>query len=154
MALKLEPISAERFAPFGHIVEQATAFGRIDYVASVENGRSHARANLATVRLQPTPLPVMIPRLEKHAYSTQAFIPLDVARYCAIVAPDRDGAPDMTQAIAFVVPSGSGISYRLGTWHTGMMVLDRPGSLAILTHEDGSADDCTFYSVEPFEVDL
>jgi ureidoglycolate lyase len=154
MLLKLEPISAERFAPFGHLIEQAGSFGRIDYVASIDNGRSHARANLATVRLQPTPLPVTIPRLEKHAYSTQAFIPLDVQRFCSIVAPDKDGAPDMSAAIAFVVPSGTGISYRLGTWHTGMMVLDQPGSLAILTHEDGSSDDCTFYPVEPFQVTL
>ena len=152
MLLKLEPISAEAFAPFGDLIAAGDAFVRTNSVARVDNRRPYARANLATVRLDATPLPATISRLEKHAFSTQAFIPLDVGRYVVIVAPDLGGTPDRAAAIGFTVPQGIGISYHAGTWHAGMMVLDRPGALAMLVHEDGSADDCTFAPVEPFQI--
>ena len=151
--LRLIPISPDLFAPFGEVIDAGITLGRSDYVASVGNRRSQARANLATVRLAPTPLPATITQMEQHAYSTQAFVPLDVERYVVIVAPDLDGKPDATAAIGFFVPAGIGISYRAGVWHTGMMVLDRTATFAILVHEDGTADDCTFCAVEPFQID-
>jgi len=152
MQITLEPITEERFAPFGELIAVGAAFGRTDFVARIENARPHARANLATIKLEPTPLPATITRMEKHAYSSQAFIPLDVARYVVIVAPDRAGAPDEAELIGFVVPSGVGVSYRAGTWHTGLMIIDRPGAFAMLVHEDGTVDDCTIVPVQSFSV--
>jgi ureidoglycolate lyase len=91
--------------------------------------------------------------MERHAHSSQAFVPLDVAAYVVIVVPDIDDAPDAANAIGFIVPSGTGISYRAGVWHTGMMVLDQPAALVILVHEDGTSEDCHFRAVEPFRID-
>ncbi len=148
----LEPLTLERFAPYGEVIAASPVVGRTDFTAAVETSRPHARANLATVRLAATALPVTVERMEKHAFSSQAFLPLDVARYVVIVAPDANGAPDASAAIGFVVTAGTGISYRSGVWHCGMMAIDRAGTFAILVHEDGSSDDCTFAAVEPFEV--
>jgi ureidoglycolate hydrolase len=148
----LRSITPDAFAPYGEVIVTGDAFGRVDFVACVENGRAHARANLATVRLEPTPLPATVDQMERHPRSSQAFVPLDVAAYVVVVAPDVNDAPDAANAIGFVVPMGTGLSYRTGVWHTGMMVLDRPGALMILVHEDGTSDDCHFRAVDPFRI--
>jgi ureidoglycolate lyase len=80
--------------------------------------------------------------MERHRYSTQTFLPLDVERYVVVVAPhSADGTPDMRQARVFVVPSDTGISYGADTWHHPMIVLDRPGCFAVLLWRDGTSND-------------
>ena len=68
--------------------------------------------------------------LERHRFSPQTFIPLEVSRYLVTVAPsDASGRPILSEVRAFIVGSGRGIVYRRGTWHSGMTVLDRPGAV-------------------------
>ncbi len=154
MRLTLTPIDAAEFAPFGSVIEAGPAFARSDHVAEIANGRPRARANLATIRLKPTPLPTTIVQMERHPFSTQAFMPLDLSRYVVVVAPDSGGAPDMANARGFVVMMGTGISYANAVWHANMMVIDRAGSMAILVHEDGTSDDCTFVTIPAVTIDL
>ncbi|MDR3493789.1 MAG: ureidoglycolate lyase [Ancalomicrobiaceae bacterium] len=146
------PIDAAAFAPFGQIVDCPDGQGRVNFAATVENRRPAARTNLACVRPPVTDLPVTVDRMERHPFSTQAFLPLDVSRYLVIVAPTKDGGPDAAGIIAFTVPAGIGISYLPDVWHCGMLLLDRPGTLAMLVHEDGSPDDCIYHPVPPFVV--
>src|SRR3954452_10287092 len=75
---------------------------------------------------QPACLPLTISILERHSFSPQTFIPLEVSRYLVTVAPsDSSGRPILAETRAFVVGSGRGVVYRRGTWHAGMTVLDR-----------------------------
>ncbi|MDR3376546.1 MAG: ureidoglycolate lyase [Ancalomicrobiaceae bacterium] len=146
------PIDAAAFAPFGEVVDCPEGAGRLNFVATVDNRRADARTNLACVRPPVTGLPVVIDKFEKHPFSTQAFLPLNVSRYLVIVAPTVDGRPDPTEIKAFIAPAGIGISYLPGVWHCGMMLLDRPGTLAMLVHEDGGSGDCVYAPVAPFAV--
>ncbi|MBV8167875.1 MAG: ureidoglycolate lyase [Alphaproteobacteria bacterium] len=71
-----------------------------------------------------------------------------MSRYLVIVAPPaRDGGPDAGAARAFVATAGQGITYRAGTWHHGMTVLDRGAEFAVVMWRDGTAADEEFVTL-------
>ncbi len=92
--------------------------------------------------------------LERHPYSSQTFIPIRVARYLVIVAPDKpDGSPDLDEVRCFLANGRQGITYRRGLWHHDMTVLDESAEMAILMWCDGSSDDEELLDVDAqFEV--
>src|SRR3546814_17931098 len=92
--------------------------------------------------------------MERHAFSTQAFLPVDVARYLVMVAPDgADGGPDLAGARLFLVDGRTGINYRAGVWHPPMTVLDRDAVFATVMFNDGSDRDEDWPAL-PVEVEL
>ncbi|RZK83572.1 MAG: ureidoglycolate hydrolase, partial [Methylobacterium sp.] len=125
-----------------------------DRAALIENGRPAVPVNLALIRSEPWSDRVPVTRLERHPQSSQAFLPLAVAAYVVVVAPDRNGRPDEAQMRAFRVPGHIGLNYRTGAWHAHMMTLDAPGTFAMLVHEDGSADDCHVVAITPVALTL
>ncbi|MDO9426410.1 MAG: ureidoglycolate lyase [Methylobacterium sp.] len=152
--LPIRPIDAAAFAPFGTLLEAPDVAPRQDRAAFIENGRPAVAANLALIRSEPWSGPVPVARLERHPHSSQAFLPLAVAAYVVVVAPDRDGRPDEAALRAFRVPGHIGLNYRAGAWHAHMMTLDAPGIFAMLVHEDGSADDCHVVAIAPVALTL
>jgi ureidoglycolate lyase len=149
MKLATEPLTSAAFAPFGTVVQAPREPARTSFPAALTNLRADARATLSTSRSLPGTLPLTTRVMERHRYSTQTFLPLDVERYVVVVAPQSAaGAPDMRQARAFVVPGDTGISYAADTWHHPMIVLDRPGCFAVLLWRDGSADDMETVSLD------
>jgi ureidoglycolate lyase len=151
MIVTAQPISAAAFAPFGTVIDPAIAVPRLNYAVPVENRRETARANLCIVRPPIVQLPVTIETMERHAFSTQSFFPLDTLRYLVVVTQGED-APDTARLMAFIVPGTHGISYARGIWHIGMAVLDAPCGMAMLVHEDGGARDTDYIAVPPFTI--
>ena len=145
IVVNVKPISAEAFAEYGDLLEKPRSGSRQDFAALVENRRSNARVNLALVRCEPFAAGTLIGTLERHAFSTQFFAPLDVDEYLVVVARD-DGReqPDLATISAFRVGAHQAISYHSGTWHAGMTTLGGPGTFAMMVHEDGSGADCEF----------
>jgi ureidoglycolate lyase len=145
IVVRVKPISAEAFADYGDLLEKPTTGTRQDFAAAIENRRSGARANLALVRCEPFAAGTLIGTLERHAFSTQFFAPLDVDAYLLVVAKDTGREqPNLATISAFRVGAHQAISYHSGTWHAGMATLGRPGTFAVLIHEDGSEADCEF----------
>ena len=145
--ITIEPVDADRFAPFGSLLEAPLPGPRQDHAARLENTRPDAAANLALIRSEPFRSAMPLRRLERHPHSTQAFLPLSIAGYVVVVAPDAGGRPDEAAMRAFRVPGTTGIVYRRAAWHAHMMTLDAPGIFAMLVHEDGSAQDCVFAEI-------
>lgn len=150
--LRTEPLTAEAFAPFGQVLQtpgstdrnanQGTAV-RLDRVAGLASTRGGCPPNLAMIRALPQPLPLKLRLMERHPCSSQAFIPLQCARYLVIVAPTAaGGGPEWSGLRAFVATGGQGINYAVGTWHHPFTALDAPADLAMLAWEDGTARDC------------
>jgi ureidoglycolate lyase len=80
--------------------------------------------------------------LERHAYSTQLFVPRTPdARYQVVVALGAD-RPDLSTLAAFEIRGGLGITYRPGVWHHPMIARDTPTDFLCLVWEDGTARDC------------
>lgn len=128
----LEPIDRDSFAPFGDLIDVDSSGIRTDRIGGIDNRRADARFHLSTIRIAPAALPLDIVELERHAFTSQSFLPLEVSRYLVCVAAnDPDGWPDMRTLRAFTVPKKVGITYRAGTWHHPMIALDTPASFAI-----------------------
>lgn len=141
--LTLDPISAEAFAPFGDLLPPLEpGHARFDLIEQLRNDRASARARLGVTAVRPTALPLQAVEMERHAHSSQAFVPMDCAAYLVMVAPHgADGLPDMAGLRAFRVPGDTGINYRADTWHHPITALERDARFAVLTFVDGSAGD-------------
>ena len=144
--LKIEPIDAEAFAPFGQLLPPAPpGEGRQELIEELQNDRASARPRLSIATTEPKTLPVTAVQMERHVHSSQAFTPLDCASYLVMVAPHGDGGmPDFEKIRAFRVPGDTGINYKADTWHHPLSPLERTGRFAILTFVDGTAADEQF----------
>jgi ureidoglycolate lyase len=103
---------------------------------------------------QPSPfLPLRIEALERHAFSSQTFVPIDIGRWLVVVAPSDDqGRPDVARAHAFLPSPRQGVSYRPNVWHSGLHVFDRVAHLTVFMWLDGTAADEEIVPVAPFTV--
>ena len=91
--------------------------------------------------------------LERHQFSSQTFVPLDVERWLIVVAPHAvAGGPDASGMKAFIATGKQGVTYRPDTWHHGLTVLDRPGRFAVFMWRDGGKGDEEFVPVPPFTI--
>lgn len=148
----VEPLTADAFAPFGQVVSaghgQGTAANqgtavRFNWAAQLQNLRAGAQPNLAVFRSVARTLPLELKLLERHRYTSQAFLPLIVGRMLVCVAPNLpDGTPNLQQLRAFVGQPGQGVNYAAGVWHHPIVALDQDAELAMLAWEDGTAQDC------------
>src|SRR6201986_2751959 len=141
--LKIEPIDAEAFAPFGQLLPPAPpGAGRQELIEELQNDRASGRPRLSIATTEPKALPLTAVQMERHVHSSQAFAPLDCASYLVMVAPHGDGGkPDLEKARAFRVPGNTGVNYKADTWHHPLTPLERIGRFAVLTFVDGTAGD-------------
>ena len=144
-----ETLSAAEFAPFGIVLDTPLGFERVYFDSALANNRAHARPSLSLWRLEPLLSDILtVNILERHEFSSQTFLPLDVERYLIIVAPPGN-QPDPTRLRAFVARGDQGITYRSGVWHHGMTALNSPAAFAVFMWRDGTAEDEQFFRVEP-----
>lgn len=131
ISLKPLPLTCERFAPFGDVIEasrsQAAAmnearFDRFDDLCSVDVG-SDGRVSVSVARCRAaTALPLRIDKLERHPLGSQAFVPLQACETVIVVAPPGESV-DMSDLRAFVTQPRQGFNYHLGTWHMPLIAL-------------------------------
>lgn len=143
--LKPAPLTAERFAPYGEVIERLPAarqamnearFERFADLARVDAGAG-GRVQLSIARARTkTPLPFRFDLLERHPRGSQAFVPLDGREFVVVVGPAGESL-DSDALEAFVSNGRQGVNYRRGTWHLPMiglyegqefLVVDRFGS--------------------------
>jgi ureidoglycolate lyase len=152
-----EPLRADRFAPFGDVLEAPSAPGRHFFGDGLANRRPGAKPSLAVAHVPPlAALPLVATRMERHEFSSQSFLALDVARWLVIVAPKAaDGGPDVARVRVFLAGAGQGVTYHADTWHHPLTVLDRAARFAVLIWLEKSTTDEEFVTLaEPFTVDV
>jgi ureidoglycolate lyase len=150
--LRIEPLDAVAYAPFGTVVEARAHGGspanqgtarRFDHLGPVESHRAHAPWNLCTFRCAPRDLTRFeVKLLEKHPRSTQLFVPLNARRFLVVVARGTEAAPDPTTLRAVLATGRQGITYHPGVWHHPLLAMDHETDFACLVSEDGGAEDC------------
>jgi ureidoglycolate lyase len=155
--IRVEPMTAEGFAPFGDLLPvREIGQPRFELIEELQNLRAGARPRLSLQALAPAKqLPLTAVEMERHVFSSQAFVPYDCQSYLVIVAPHgSDDLPDMSGVKAFRVPGNVGINYRADTWHHPLTALDGPARFAILTFVDGTANDEQFVPLpEPIIIE-
>jgi len=149
-----QPLTRDAFAPFGDVIDVPNEPGRLYYEEALGNLRPTARPSLS-VSLKPETRdrPLRAELLERHQFSSQTFMPLDVGRWLIVVAPHAtQGGPDSARVRAFIAEGRQGVTYKTDTWHHGLTVLDRPGRFAVFMWRDGSKGDEEFVPVTPFTI--
>ncbi|MFH5772724.1 ureidoglycolate lyase [Paracoccus sp. NGMCC 1.201697] len=138
--IKLTPISAEAFAPYGELLTPRAAPSRMINAGRCE--RHHALAQvqrgggeaiISIFRSEAVSLPYACTLLERHPLGSQAFMPLGAEPWMSIVAPDEGGKPGAP--LAFLVPAGMGVNLRAGVWHGVLTPLDHAADFLVVDRE-------------------
>ena len=142
------------FAPYGEVLDVPEQPGRLYYERTLASHRAHAWPSLSLSCKDPHPGgPLRVRQMERHAFSSQSFVPLGPVRWLVLVAPHAAaGGPDMTRAAAFIAAPGQGVTYGADVWHHPLTVLDAPGRFAVMMWRDGTEGDEEFVDVTPFNL--
>lgn len=144
-------ISAERFAPYGDVIDRPAEAGTRAFYSRWLGGEGLAPV-FHVNNVPMSTVPAVVERLERHPHAAQCFVPLDVSRYLVTVAPSLpDGAPDLERVESFLVPGTLGVVYAPDVWHAGMSVVDRAGAFAVLMWR-GANDDDVFTHISPLQL--
>ena len=150
-----KPLTSERFAPFGDVIESvvdrtaamnAERFERFDDLCRLDmsdDGRvavSIARCRVATA------LPYRLDMVERHSLGSQAFVPLGPSRMIVVVAPPEESV-EASDLCAFVTNGRQGINYHRGTWHMPLIAFETGQEFLII---DRAADqpNCDMHSLD------
>jgi ureidoglycolate lyase len=80
--IKLEPITAEAFAPFGQLLPAPeVGMPRLELIEELQNLRNTAKPRLSHTAINPKTLPLRAVEMERHVSSSQVFIPYDCNNY-------------------------------------------------------------------------
>ena len=152
--LAAELITAEKFAPYGELLENKTASRRQDFFVQFATGNA---PRLWVNRLAKADAnPVVLDQMESHPYSAQTFVPMQGGRCLVAVAlSDSEGQPDMASLRAFLTNGGQGVTYRPNVWHYEFSSLDGPNEVVVVMGYTGRNDDTVIVTFnEPVEVPL
>ena len=139
--IRAEPLTAEALSPWGQVLtSNGDPAQRDEYTASTDNLRDHAKLNVTFMRVADrAPL---VKAIERHPHSMQLFVPMNGARYLAVVCPTL---PD----------GGQAVNYDAGVWHGPLCVLEKPGDFTMIRHDDGGPEDTELVMLdETIEVEL
>ncbi len=163
-SLKALPLTAERFAPFGDVLE-ATAprkqvmnngrFERYRDLAQVDMGdNAGGRPSISIARSRTaTALPYRLDMLERHPNGSQAFMPLGNFPFIVVVAPAGESV-DAEEIAAFVTNGKQGVNYHKGVWHMPMIAMQSGQEFLIVDRAEESAMSDEHYLGDPILVEL
>jgi ureidoglycolate lyase len=138
MILRIEPLTAAAFAPFGDVLEATGTPDKIINQGLCDRFHDRARldfgprgrAGISIFDAQPRSLPYTLELVERHPEGSQAFIPMTAHPFLVIVASDTDGQP--TAVRAFGTEPGQGINILRNTWHGVLTPLANPGLFTVI----------------------
>lgn len=135
--LIVEPLTQAAFAPFGEVIEPASAQVvhsindgtalRFDALARVDVVGAGAHPVISLFRAQPRGLPFIVSTLERHPLGSQAFMPLGTAPYLVVVAANAETPPR-----AFLAQASQGVNFLRGTWHHPLLALERESEFLVI----------------------
>ena len=153
--LRPQPLTRERFLPFGDVIEsQATRraamnaerFERFDDLCGVDPGADgRVRVSIARCRIA-TELPYRFDVVERHPLGSQAFVPLVPTRFVVVVAPPGE-AVEPEDLRAFVTNGRQGVNYRPGTWHMPLIAFET-GQEFLVIDRGGDAPNCDEHTLD------
>lgn len=136
--LKIEPLTAEAFAPFGDLIDvlgppdrliNAGLCGRHHDLARLDFD-AEGRAGISLFAAQARALPLVLDLLERHPLGSQAFLPLDGVPFLVCVAEDAGGVP--VRLRAFLTVPGQGVNILRNCWHGVLAPIGAPGRYAVV----------------------
>lgn len=132
--IRLEPLTAAAFAPFGDVLDATGDFRLINAGlcrrhhdrAQLDFG-PEGRAGLSIFKAEPRTLPYSFDLIERHPDGSQAFLPMTADPFLIIVSEGPEATPR-----AFLTNGAQGINLHRGTWHGVLTPLHAPGLFAVV----------------------
>jgi ureidoglycolate lyase len=130
IVLRPRPLTRAAFAAFGQVIDTDGVTGlpinagradRFSDLAAIDVADGEGRPAISVFRSRPTPLPAAIRLVERHPWSSQAFMPLDRQPFLIVVATGEN--PSAGGLRAFVTRPGQGVSYARRVWHHPLLVI-------------------------------
>jgi len=135
--IRLQPLVAEAFAPFGNVISAAGLPDKLINQGLCERFHDRAtmdfadgRAGISLFKGVPRTLPLKLEMVERHPDGSQAFLPMSQHPFVVVVAPDEGGKPG--RPLAFLTQVGQGVNYNRGTWHGVLTPLHEPALFAVI----------------------
>ncbi|HNP64870.1 MAG TPA: ureidoglycolate lyase [Woeseiaceae bacterium] len=155
ITLKAAPLTSERFAPYGEVIESSRSnadamnearFERFDNLCNVDLVKdSKVAVSIARCRT-PTSLPLRLDMVERHPLGSQAFVPLSPCKMVVVVAPPGESV-DAGDLRAFVSNGRQGINYRRGTWHMPLIAFEA-GQEYLIIDRGGAGPNCDIHTLD------
>jgi len=154
ISLRPEPLTSERFAPYGDVIEASldksnamneARFQRFDDLCDVNVGDGDVAISVARCRA-PTTLPLRVDMVERHPLGSQAFVPLTPCLMVLLVAPPGESV-EASQLRAFVTNGRQGINYHRGTWHMPLIAFDA-GQEFLIVDRGGEEANCEQHTLD------
>ncbi len=155
ITLKAVPLTRERFAPYGEVIESSRSnsdamnearFERFDNLCNVDLQKdSKVAVSIARCRT-PTSLPLRLDMVERHPLGSQAFVPLSPCKMVVVVAPPGESV-DAGDLRAFVSNGRQGINYRRGTWHMPLIAFEA-GQEYLIIDRGGVEPNCDIHTLD------
>ncbi len=139
-SLTPEPLNAEAFAPFGQVLDlrEASSFAinqglttRFNDLAQVSFSGESPRTLINVFRSTPISLPHRVQLMERHPLGSQAFYPLNGARFLVLVAPEGDSVR-AEELRLFITDGEQGINFNPNTWHHYQLALDKVSDFLVV----------------------
>jgi len=155
ITLKPEPLTRERFAPYGDVIETSRGtsdgmnearFERFDDLCKIDlinDGR--IAVSIARCRT-PTSLPLRLDMVERHPLGSQAFVPLSPCKMVIVVAAPEE-AVDASEFRAFETNGRQGINYHRGTWHMPLISFEA-GQEYLIIDRAGDEPNCDMHTLD------
>ncbi len=149
--LRILPVSAEAFAPYGWVAEAEVQPGRsgrlindgsslrVDGVGELDLTADGGTPCMAVFRAQPRDPHGPWLELERHRLGTQTFVPMGGASYVMLVALGAT-APEPVTLAAFIANGQQAVTLRAGTWHHGLIAPE--GGDFVVIERSAAGVDC------------
>jgi len=148
------PLTAERFAPYGDVIEASRAattgmnearFERFDDLCHLDAGGGRLAVSVVCARV-PSALPYRVDFVERHPLGTQAFVPLSPCRMIVMVAPAGESV-EADELVAFESNGRQGINYHRGVWHMPLIAFDAEQRFLLLDRAAGEPN-CDIHTLD------
>jgi ureidoglycolate lyase len=156
--LRVEPLFAAAFAPFGQVIEARGSHKlindgnaeRFHDLAQIDTTADGGRTLLNIFRAKPRTLPLKLDLVERHQLGSQLFMPLSPQRFLVVVAA-AGPSPRADDLRCFLASEGQGVNLARGTWHHPLLALDGGGDYLVIDR-GSDADDCEVRVLDQTEV--
>jgi len=154
--LRIAPLTAAAFAPYGDVIDCAGApdkiingglCGRYHDRAQIDVG-DDGRVGINLFKSQLRQLPYRLTMVERHPDGSQAFFPMSEDPFLVIVA-DADLTPR-----AFVSAKGQGVNFYRGTWHGVLTPLAGSGQFVVIDRIGDTPNLQEHTYATPYTVDF
>ena len=145
MELKIHPLTAADFAPFGEVIELDGAKNfpindglttRFHDLCTIDTCDQGGKTIVNVFRTSPLSLPHRVEKMERHPLGSQAFLPTDKLPFLVLVGKAK---PELSpeDLMLFITNGEQGINLHKNTWHhfqigtqgqRDFIVIDRGGN--------------------------